>query len=47
MEQVTYLGHIISGNGIRPDSSKTEAVAEYLTPKDDKQLKQFLSLDNY
>ena len=47
MEQATYLEHIISGNGIRPDSSKTAAVAEYPTPKDTKQLKQFLGLANY
>ena len=47
MEQVTYLGHVISANVIHPDSSKTAAVAEYPTPKDAKQLKQFLGLPNY
>ena len=44
---MTYLGHVISAKGIHPDPSKTSAVAEYPTPKDAKQLKQFLGFAYY
>ena len=47
MQQVTYLGHVISAHGILPDASKIEAVADYPAPKTAKQLKQFLGLTNY
>ena len=43
MQQVTYLGHVISAHGILPDASKIEAVADYPAPKTAKQLKQFLA----
>ena len=46
-EQVRYLGHVISAEGIRPDESKVQAVATYPVPKDVKQLRQFLGLANY
>ena len=47
MQQVTYLGHVISADGVGPDSSKIAMVADYPTPKDAKQLRQFLGLTNY
>ena len=47
MQQVTYLGHVISADGVGPDSSKIAVVADYPTPKDAKQLRQFLGLTNY
>jgi hypothetical protein len=33
-EQVIYLGHIISSNGISPDPSKTQKVRDYSAPTD-------------
>ena len=45
--QVTYLGHIISAQGVSPDPSKLQAVADYPPPTDAKQLKKFLGLSNY
>ena len=46
-EQVHYLGHIVSANGIQPDKSKIQAVSAYPVPQDTKQLRQFLGLTNY
>ena len=46
-EQVRYLGHIVSANGIQPDKSKIQAVSAYPVPQDTKQLRQFLGLTNY
>ena len=46
MRQVTYLGHVISREGVRPDPSKLSAVADYPVPTNAKELKQFLGLTN-
>lgn len=45
--EVCYLGHIISGNGVRPDPGKVRAVMEFPTPKTAKNVKQFLGLAGY
>ena len=45
--QVTYLGHIISSKGIEPDGTKIATVTAYLTPKNTKEVKQFMGLSNY
>ena len=42
--QVTYLGHIVSRNGIRPDPDKVSAVREFLIPKKVKDVRSFLGL---
>lgn len=44
---VTYLGHIISREGVSPDPSKVEAVMNFPTPKNIKELKGFLGLAGY
>ena len=46
-QQVSYLGHIISSEGIRPDPGKISAISNLAPPADVKQLKQFLGLSNY
>ena len=43
----SYLGHIISSEGIRPDPGKVLAISNLAPPADVKQLKQFLGLSNY
>lgn len=43
----TYLGHIISREGVTPDPSKIEAVENFPTPKTTKDLKSFLGLSGY
>ena len=46
-EQVTYLGHIISSEGIKPDNAKLTAVTAYPTPQNTKEVKQFMGISNY
>jgi len=45
--EVLYLGHVVSATGVKPDPSKTRAVATYPVPSDVKELCQFLGLANY
>ncbi|XP_048515211.1 uncharacterized protein LOC105692809 [Athalia rosae] len=42
--EVAYLGHIITQDGVRPNPDKITAVKNYPTPKNPKQIKQFLGL---
>lgn len=46
-KEVTYLGHIIGENGVRPDPKKIEAVQNFPVPKNAKNVKQFLGLAGY
>ena len=32
-KEVSYLGHVISENGVLPDRTKTKAIGEYSTPR--------------
>ena len=45
--EVLFLGHIISGEGIRRDPRKTEVVATWPVPKTAKETRSFLGLCNY
>lgn len=46
-KELNYLGHVISGNGIRVDPAKTEKVREFPTPKNVTQVQSFLGLASY
>lgn len=46
-KEVVYLGHIISADGVKPDPGKIEAVKNFPTPKNAKNIKQFLGLAGY
>ncbi|KAM0724679.1 Retrovirus-related Pol polyprotein from transposon 17.6 [Formica fusca] len=45
--EVTYLGHVISKDGVKPDPKKLEAVQRFPRPKTSKNIKQFLGLAGY
>ena len=45
--EVAYSGHIIDKEGVRPDPKKREAVKSFQTPKNPKNIKQFLGLAGY
>ena len=42
--EVTFLGHVLSENGIRPDPSKTRDVLEFPVPHNVNTLQKFLGL---
>ena len=43
-KQITYLGHIISEESVKPDPTKTEAIKNFPFPKRRKNIKQISSL---
>jgi len=46
-KEVTYLGHIISKDGISPDPAKLSAVKDFPTPKKVKDVQSFIELPGY
>ena len=46
-KEVSYLGHLISVEGVRPDPEKTEKVKCFPEPRDVTQVRQFLGLASY
>ena len=47
MKQMTFLGFVVSANGISADPEKTRAMENYPVPKDVKQIQQALGFFNY
>ena len=45
--ELEFLGHILSGDGLRVDPKKTSAVADWPVPRDISQLRSFLGMANY
>lgn len=46
-KEVTYLGHIIGSDGVRPDPAKVSAVRNFPIPQNTTNIKQFLGLAGY
>jgi len=46
-QELEYLGHIVTPQGIKPCPSKIKAIESYPVPKNVKQLRSFLGLANY
>jgi len=46
-KEVTYLGHIITEDGIRPDPNKLHAVEKFPVPRKIKDVQSFLGLAGY
>jgi hypothetical protein len=46
-DEVAYLGHLVSGEGIRMDPAKIEKVKEWPVPKTKKEVQEFMGLCNY
>ncbi|XP_036142126.1 uncharacterized protein LOC118645358 [Monomorium pharaonis] len=45
--EVSYLGHIIGEDGVRPDPQKISAVEKFPAPRNIKNIRQFLGLAGY
>lgn len=45
--EVSYLGHIVSAEGVKPNPEKIKVVEEFPVPKNLKELRNFLGLANY
>lgn len=45
--ELQFFGHIISADGVKPDESKVEAIAQMSSPSNVEQLRQVLGLVNY
>ena len=45
--ELEFLGHILSGDGLRVDPKKTSAVADWPVRKDVSQLRSFIGMANY
>ena len=45
--QVTYLGHVVSAEGVRTDPKKLQAILEFPVPANVKALRSFLGLASY
>jgi len=46
-KEVLYLGHLISENGVTPDSNKLSCIKDYPRPITEKDVKSCLGLLNY
>ena len=46
-EEVSYLGHLISGNGLKPDLEKVAAVIKMQNPTDIKSMQRLTGFVNY
>ncbi|XP_042423226.1 uncharacterized protein LOC122010819 [Zingiber officinale] len=47
LNQIPFLGHIVSGNGIEVDPAKVEAIWNWDTPKNNSEIWSFLGLVGY
>ena len=46
-EEVKYIGHILSADGIRIDPSKTDVISSWPRPKTHEQIRSYLGMTNY
>lgn len=46
-KEVIFLGHLLTPDGIKPDSNKIKSILNFPTPKNEKELKSFLGLFGY
>jgi hypothetical protein len=46
-KRVSFLGHIVSGDGVEVDPEKTEAINSWDTPRSVKEVRSFLGLCSY
>lgn len=47
LHTITFLGHEVSANGLRPLQTKVQAILDYPKPKNVKELRRFLGMFNF
>jgi hypothetical protein len=47
MEEVAFLGHVLSAKGVAVDPSKIEAVSKWQSPNSVREIRSFLGLAGY
>lgn len=47
LNEVNYVGHILTGDGIKPDRKKISAILDMSSPKNTKELERFLGMATY
>ncbi|KAL0313590.1 UNVERIFIED_CONTAM: Retrovirus-related Pol polyprotein from transposon [Sesamum radiatum] len=47
MEEIAFLGHVVSKEGVQPDSIKVKAILEWEPPKNVSEVRSFLGLAGY
>ncbi|MCI63429.1 retrotransposon protein, partial [Trifolium medium] len=47
MKEISFLGHVISSEGIAVDHAKVEAVLQWSTPESVAEIRSFLGLAGY
>ena len=47
VDKVTFMGHVITKDGLKIDQQKIEAINNYETPKDVKTVRRLLGMCNY
>jgi hypothetical protein len=45
--ELTYLGHVVTSEGLKPDPQKVKAIKDFPTPKNTTDVKSFLGLAGY
>jgi hypothetical protein len=46
-KEVTYLGHVIAEDGVKPDPTKIRVIENFPTPANEKKLRTFLGMASY
>ena len=47
VDQIEYLGHLVTAEGVKPDPAKVAVVAQWPTPTNVREVQSFLGLANY
>lgn len=46
-DQIEYLGHLVTAEGVKPDPAKTEVVRSWPVPANLREVQSFLGMSNY
>ena len=47
LHELSYVGHVISAEGLKPDPAKVEAILDMPSPSDKQGVRRFMGMVNY